>query len=66
MPTFFAGSVTPYVFNGKLEEAVKKAKGMRLKPYYPDWYLFQPGFAQYVASDYEGAVECHRQTGLPD
>ena len=53
-----AGSADPYVFNGQPEEAVKKAKeGMRLNPYYPGWYSFQLGCAQYIARDYEGAVE---------
>ncbi len=53
-----AGSADPYVFNGQPEEAVKKAKkGMRLNPYYPGWYLFQLGCAQYTARDYEGAIE---------
>jgi adenylate cyclase len=53
-----AGSADPYVFNGQPEEAVKKVReGMRLNPYYPGWYLFQLGCAQYIARDYEGAVE---------
>ena len=28
-----------------------------LNPYYPGWYSFQLGCAQYIARDYEGAVE---------
>jgi adenylate cyclase len=53
-----AGSADPYLFNGQPDEAVNKAKeGMRLNPYYPGWYLFQLGCAQYIARDYEGAVE---------
>ena len=52
-----AGSADPYVFNGQPEEAIKRVKeAMRLNPYYPGWYLFQLGIAQYVAQDYEGAI----------
>ena len=30
---------------------------MRLNPYYPSYYLWYLGYAQYQAYDYEGAVE---------
>jgi len=57
-----AGSVDPYVFNGQPEEAIKRVKeAMRLNPYYPNWYTFQLGIAQYVARKYEGAIATLRK-----
>jgi tetratricopeptide (TPR) repeat protein len=53
-----ASSADPYVFNGQPEEAINRVKeAMRLNPYYPNWYSFQLGIAQYVAHDYEEAIE---------
>ena len=34
---------------------------MRLNPYYPNWYLWLLGVAQYQAHDYEGAVKTLRK-----
>jgi tetratricopeptide (TPR) repeat protein len=34
---------------------------MRLNPYYPNWYLWLLGGAQYIAHDYQGAVETLRK-----
>jgi tetratricopeptide (TPR) repeat protein len=55
-------SAEVYSCTGKPEEAVKQVKeAMRLNPYYPNWYLWFLGLAQYVAHDYEGAVKTFRQ-----
>ncbi|MFX0201796.1 MAG: adenylate/guanylate cyclase domain-containing protein [Candidatus Hodarchaeota archaeon] len=47
-----------YVLNGQPKEGIKRVKeAMRLNPYYTGWYSWVLGFAQYVARDYEGAIE---------
>jgi tetratricopeptide (TPR) repeat protein len=51
-----------YIDVGRPEEANKRIKeAMRLNPYYPNWYLWYLGEAQYVAHDYQGAVETLRK-----
>jgi len=51
-----------YIDVGRPEEANKRIKeAMRLNPYYPNWYLWYLGEAQYVAHDYKGAVETLRK-----
>jgi adenylate cyclase len=50
------------VLIGRPEEGIKHAReAMRLNPYYPDWYLFLLGQAQYQVHDYEGAVKTLRK-----
>jgi tetratricopeptide (TPR) repeat protein len=57
-----AMTAEPYVYIGQPEEAIKRVKeAMRLNPYYPNWYLWTLGTAQYVAHDYEGGVETFRK-----
>ena len=47
---------------GRPEEAIKRIKeAMRLNPNYANWYLYILGFSQYVAHDYQGAVESFRK-----
>ena len=59
---FLAMSAEVYDLIGQPEEAIKRIKqAMRLNPYYPNWYLWILGLAQYVARDYEGAIETLRQ-----
>jgi TolB-like protein/class 3 adenylate cyclase/Tfp pilus assembly protein PilF len=51
-----------YTDVGQPEEAMQRVKeAMRLNPNYPSWYLWELGWAQYVAHDYEGAVETLRR-----
>jgi len=51
-----------YYWMGQPEEAIRLIKqAMRLNPYYPNWYLWTLGWAQYQAHDYEGAIETLRQ-----
>ena len=51
-----------YCFMGQPEEDIPRVKeAMRLNPYYPNWYLWNLGWAQYLARDYEGSVETFRQ-----
>jgi TolB-like protein/Tfp pilus assembly protein PilF len=53
-----SASADLYTFIGQPEEAIRRAKeAMRLNPYYPVWYLWVLGNPQYVAHDYEGAIE---------
>jgi class 3 adenylate cyclase len=55
-------STEPYMYQGQPEEAIKRVKeAMRLNPYYPNWYLWMLGCAQYVAHDYEGGIETFRK-----
>jgi len=57
-----AGSGETYVYMGQPEEAIQRIKqAMRLNPYYPNWYLWLLGWAEYFSRDYEGAVETLRQ-----
>jgi TolB-like protein/class 3 adenylate cyclase/Tfp pilus assembly protein PilF len=56
------GFADAYTLIGQPEEAIKRAKeAMRLNPYYTGWYSWVLGFAQYVARDYEGAIETLRK-----
>ena len=58
----FVYSSFSYVYTGRPEEAIKRVKeAMRLNPYYPNWYLWCLGTAQYVAHDYEGGVATFRK-----
>ena len=55
-------SAEVYAWMGQPKEAIQRIKqAMRLNPYYPNWYLFTLGWAQYLARDYEGAIETLRQ-----
>ncbi len=57
-----AASAEPYLFSGHPEEAMRRVKeAMRLNPYYPNWYLWFLGCAQYFTRDYEGAIETLRK-----
>jgi tetratricopeptide (TPR) repeat protein len=48
--------------NGQPEEGIEKAKeAMRLNPYDPVFQLWILAFAQYMARDYEGAIETLRK-----
>jgi TolB-like protein/Tfp pilus assembly protein PilF len=48
--------------NGQPEEGIKKAKeAIRLNPYDPVFQLWILAFGQYVARDYEGAIETLRK-----
>ncbi|WP_420584740.1 adenylate/guanylate cyclase domain-containing protein [Ruegeria sp.] len=52
-----ADSIDPLVYSGRAEEAVERMKAaIRLNPHHPDWYLWNLGWAQYFAEDYEGAL----------
>jgi len=51
-----------YGFMGQPKEAVKRIKeAMRLNPYHPNWYFISLGYFQYIACDYEEAVDTLRQ-----
>ena len=47
-----------YIYVGQPEEAIKRVKeAMRLNPNYPNWYLWELGWAEYQAHDYKGVGE---------
>ncbi len=51
-----------YGWTGQPKEAIHRIQeAMRLNPNYPNWYLYSLGFCQYVAHDYQGAVETLRK-----
>jgi len=51
-----------YTAVGRPEDAIRQIKeAMRLNPSGPNWYLMGLGWAQYVAHDYQGAVETLRK-----
>ena len=63
-----ADSIDPLIYGGKADEAVDRMKAaIRLNPHHPDWYLWNLGWAQYFAEDYEGALaSIEKMNGVPD
>ncbi|WP_299892870.1 adenylate/guanylate cyclase domain-containing protein [uncultured Ruegeria sp.] len=63
-----ADSIDPLIYSGKAAEAVDRMKAaIRLNPHHPDWYLWNLGWAQYFAEDYEGALaSIEKMNGVPD
>ncbi len=52
-----ADSVEALVYLGRAEEAISRTKAaIRLNPRHPDWYLWNLGWAQYFAEQYEDAL----------
>jgi tetratricopeptide (TPR) repeat protein len=59
---FLVHSAEVYIWMGEPEEAIQRIRqAMRLNPFYPNWYPWNLGWAQYVAHDYEGAIGTLRQ-----
>jgi TolB-like protein/predicted Zn-dependent protease len=59
---FLAWMADAYVWMGQPKEAISQIKqAMRLNPYYPNWYVWILGSAQFWAHDYEGAIETYRK-----
>jgi tetratricopeptide (TPR) repeat protein len=51
---------------GKAEDGVAQIKlAMRINPHYPDWYLWNLGWAQYFAGDYEEALGSLKRMSNP-
>lgn len=63
-----ADSIDPLIYSGRAAEAVDRMKAaIRLNPYHPDWYLWNLGWAQYFAEDYEGALaSIEKMNEVPD
>ncbi len=63
-----ADSIDPLIYSGRADEAVDRMKAaIRLNPHHPDWYLWNLGWAQYFAEDYEGALaSIEKMNGVPD
>ena len=52
-----ADSIDPLVYSGRARKGVDRMKhAIRLNPHHPDWYLWNLGWAQYFAKDYEDAL----------
>ncbi len=63
-----ADSSDPLVYSGRAAEAVDRMKSaIRLNPHHQDWYLWNLGWAQYFAEDYEGALaSIEKMNEIPD
>ncbi|SDX09907.1 TolB amino-terminal domain-containing protein [Ruegeria halocynthiae] len=63
-----ADSIDPLVYGGNAPEAVERMKlAVRLNPHHQDWYLWNLGWAQYFAEEYEAAkVSIEKMTKIPD
>ncbi|EEX09906.1 adenylate cyclase protein [Ruegeria lacuscaerulensis ITI-1157] len=63
-----ADSIDPLVYGGRAAEAVDRMQtAIRLNPHHPDWYLWNLGWAQYFAEDYEGALaSIEKMNSVPD
>lgn len=56
------------VHTGRAEDGVVQSKlAMRINPHYPDWYLWNLGWAQYFTGEYEEALaSLKRMSNLPN
>lgn len=63
-----ADSIDPLVYGGRAPEAVERMRSaMRLNPHYPDWYLWNLGWAQYFAQQYaEALASIEQMNELPN
>lgn len=63
-----ADSIDPLVYGGNAAKAVERMKlAIRLNPHHQDWYLWNLGWAQYFAEDYEGAkASIEKMNEIPD
>ncbi len=63
-----ADSIDPLIYGGRADEAVERMQtAIRLNPHHPDWYLWNLGWAQYFAEDYEGALaSIEKMNSVPD
>jgi TolB-like protein/Flp pilus assembly protein TadD len=51
---------------GRAEDGVAQSKlAMRINPHYPDWYLWNLGWAQYFAGEYEEALASLKRMSNP-
>ena len=66
--SLLAEMVEILVQTGRAEDAIAQSKlAMRINPHYPDWYLWNLGWAQYFAGDYEEAfVSLKRMSNPPN
>jgi TolB-like protein len=57
-----ADSIETLVYVGRAEDAISRTRAaIRLNPYHPDWYLWNLGWAQYFAAQYEDALASLRK-----
>jgi adenylate cyclase len=62
----FAEMVELLVLIGRAEDGVAQSKlAMRINPHYPDWYLWNLGWAQYFAGEYEEALASLKRMSNP-
>lgn len=55
--SLLADTIDPLVYTGQAHEAIARMKkAIRLNPNYPDWYLWNLGWAQYFAEQYHDSV----------
>ena len=64
--TLLAEMVELLVLIGKAKDGVAQIKlAMRINPHYPDWYLWNLGWAQYFAGEYEEALVSLKRMSNP-
>jgi adenylate cyclase len=63
-----AAVAEPLVYLGRAEDAIDRLKrAIRLNPHHPDWFLWQMGWAQYMAGQYEEALATiNRMNRMPN
>jgi TolB-like protein/Tfp pilus assembly protein PilF len=62
-----ANRAWPLMFIGKSEAAIEDlTRAMRLNPYFPDWYLWGLGMAQFAQGDSEAATLSFRRMLIPN
>jgi tetratricopeptide (TPR) repeat protein len=62
-----ANCAWPLMFEGRTEEAVDRLeRAMRLNPFYPDWYLWGLGMAQYLRGNCRDACSALGRMSCPN
>jgi len=62
-----ANCAWPPMFEGRTEEAVVRLdRAMRLNPFYPDWYLWGVGMADYLRGNFRDACAVLGRTSRPN
>ena len=62
-----ANCAWPLMFEGRADEAVARLRqAMRLNPFYPDWYLWGLGMAEYLRGDFAAACDALGRMAQPN